>query len=186
MVSSVETTQILVALSNGDRSAAARLMPAVYNELRELAGRYMAQEPVGHTLQPTALVHEAYIRLIDQSRIDWKSRAHFFGMAAEVMRHILVDHARRRRAAKRGADAKRLTLTESIGSSEESEIDLLDLDEAMGELDRLNERQRKVVDLRFFGGLKIDEAAHVLGVSPQTVRLDWRMARAWLRQRLSA
>jgi len=180
----VETTQMLVAVSNGDRSAAARLMPAVYDELRLLAARCMTAERLDHTLQPTALVNEAYVRLIDQSSVDWRGRAHFFAIAAEVMRHVLVDHARRRNAAKRGASAQRVTLTESAGVADSDDIDVVALDEALEELNRLNERQRKVIDLRFFGGLTIEEAAHVLEVSPQTVRLDWRMARAWLRQRL--
>jgi RNA polymerase sigma factor (TIGR02999 family) len=184
MISTVDTTQMLVELSNGDRSAASRLMPAVYDQLRELAARYMAGERQDHTLQPTALVHEAFVRLIDQSGIDWKSRAHFFAIAAEVMRHVLVDHARRRNAVKRGASVQRVTLNESADVAGRDEIDVLALDEALEELNRLNERQRKVIDLRFFGGMTVEEAAHVLEVSPQTVRLDWRMARAWLHQRL--
>ncbi len=184
MVIAADTTQMLVALSNGDRSAAARLMPAVYDELRVLAARCMTAERPDHTLQPTALVNEAFIRLIDQPGINWKSRAHFLAIASGVMRHVLVDHARRRNAAKRGASAQRVMLTESAGVADADEIDLLALDEALDELNLLNERQRKVIDLRFFGGMTIDEAAHVLEVSPQTVALDWRMARAWLRQRL--
>jgi RNA polymerase sigma factor (TIGR02999 family) len=179
-----DTTKILVDLGNGDRSAAKRLMPLVYDELRSLAQRYMQQERVGHTFQATAVVHEAYIRLIDQSRVDWKGRAHFFSVAAEMIRRVLVDHVRQHRAAKRGGAARKVSLTDSVGATEAPDIDLMALDEALEELGRLNERHGKVVELRFFGGLSVEETAHVLEVSPQTVRSDWRMARAWLRQRL--
>ncbi|MHC4093822.1 MAG: sigma-70 family RNA polymerase sigma factor [Planctomycetota bacterium] len=179
-----DTTQILVDLGNGDRSAAKRLMPLVYDELRGLAQRCMQQERAAHTFQATALVHEAYIRLIDQSRVDWKGRAHFFSVAAEMIRRVLVDHARQHHAAKRGGGARKVSLTDSVGALEDPEIDLIALDEVLQELGRLNERHGKVVELRFFGGLSVEETAHVLEVSPQTVRSDWRMARAWLRQRL--
>ncbi len=182
MAQAADTTQILIDLGNGDRSAANRLMPLVYDELRGLAARYMQREPPGHTLQTTALVHEAYLRLIDQSRVDWKGRAHFCAVAGEMIRRILIDHARHRRAAKRGGLAHRVMLTDSIGASEEEQVDLLALDEALNELSALNERHSKIVELRFFGGLSIDETAHILDVSPQTVRSDWRMVRAWLRQ----
>ena len=184
MPTAAQTTQILVDLANGDRSAAERLMPLVYDELRALAERYMQQERSSHTLQATALVHEAYIRLIDQSRVDWKSRDHFFAVAAETIRRVLVDHARKHRAAKRGGAAQKVSLTEVMGASQPQHIDLLALDEALGELGELNDRQRKVVEMRFFGGLSVDATAHVLAVSAQTVRSDWTMARAWLRQRL--
>ena len=181
---SAQTTQILIDLSKGEPSAASRLMPLVYDELRSLAARYMAQERPGHTLQATALVNDAYLKLIDQSRVDWKGRAHFFAVAAETIRRILVDHARQHLAAKRGGSARRMTLSDATGPPEAHPIDLLDLDEALDQLGELNERHRKVVELRFFGGLSVDEAAHVLEVSPQTVGSDWRMARAWLRQHL--
>ncbi len=181
---SEQTTQILVDLGNGDRSAAKRLMPLVYDELRGLARRYMQQERPEHTLQATAIVHEAYLRLIDQSRVDWKGRAHFFAVAAEMIRRVLVDHAREHDAAKRGGGARKVSLTDSVGATEGPDIELLSLDAALDELGRLKERHRKVVELRFFGGLNIDETAQVLEVSPQTVRSDWRMARVWLRQRL--
>ncbi len=182
---SEQTTQILVDLGNGDRSAAKRLMPLVYDELRGLAGRYMRQERTDHTLQATAIVHEAYLRLIDQSRVDWKGRAHFFAVAAEMIRRVLVDHAREHDAAKRGGGARKVSLTDSVGASEGPDIELLCLDAALDELGRLKERHRKVVELRFFGGLNIEETAQVLEVSPQTVRSDWRVARVWLRQRLN-
>ena len=182
---SVQTTQILVDLGNGDRSAASRLMPLIYDELHALAARYMRQERPDHTLQATALVNEAYLRLIDQSRVDWKSRAHFFAVAAEMIRRVLVDHAREHHAAKRGGAAGKVSLTDSMGVLEDPDIDLIALDEALGELGRLKERHRKVVELRFFGGLSLEETAHVLGVSTQTVRGDWRTARAWLREFLN-
>ncbi len=185
MASTAHTTQILVDLCRGDRTKADRLSPLLYDELRALAARFMARERPEHTLQPTALVNEAFVRLIDRSKIDWKNRAHFFAAAAEIMRHVLVDHARHRQAAKRGGRAHKVTLTDAVGGSEAGDVNLLALDEALTELDALNDRQRRVVELRFFGGLTVDETAHVLEVSPQTVRLDWRMARAWLRQRLA-
>jgi RNA polymerase sigma factor (TIGR02999 family) len=179
-----ETTQILVDLGKGDRAAARRLMPLVYDELRELADRYMQRERPGHTLQATALVHEAYLKLIDQSRVDWKGRAHFLAVAAEMIRRVLVDHARKHHAAKRGGVARNVSLTDSVGAQEDPGIDVMALDELLQELGRLNERHRRVVELRFFGGLNIDETAHVLEVSPRTVRSDWRVARVWLRRRL--
>ena len=160
------------------------MMPLVYDELRGLAGRYMQQERADHTLQATAIVNEAYLRLIDQSRVDWKGRAHFFAVAAEMIRRVLVDHARQHQAAKRGGGVRKVSLTDSVATSEGLDIELLCLDAALDGLGLLKERHRKVVELRFFGGLNIDETAQVLEVSPQTVRSDWRIARAWLRQRL--
>jgi RNA polymerase sigma factor (TIGR02999 family) len=179
-----DTTQILLDLGNGDRSAAERLMPLVYDELRGLAQQYMGGERPDHTLQATALVHEAYLRLIDQSRVDWQGRAHFFSVAAEMIRRVLVDHARQHHAAKRGGAARKVSLTDSVDATGEPDIDLMALDEALQELGRLSERHRRVVELRFFGGLSVEEAGLVLEVSPHTVRSDWRLARAWLRQRL--
>jgi len=184
MSSSADTTQILIDLSQGERSAADRLMPLVYDELRGLAQRCMLQERADHTLQATALVHEAYLRLIDQTRVSWQGRAHFFAVASEMIRRVLVDHARRHLTAKRGGWAPRIALSDAPEPAETHEIDLLDLDTALEELGRLNDRHRRVVELRFFGGLSVDETAHVLEVSPQTAGTDWRMARAWLRQRL--
>jgi RNA polymerase sigma factor (TIGR02999 family) len=179
------TTQLVLDLAAGDARAADRLMPLVYEEIRALAAAYMRRERPDHTLQPTALAHEAFARLVDQTRIDWKGRAHFLGVAAQVMRRILVDHARQRLAVKRGGDRRRVTLS-TIGDGGEPgrELDLLALDEAMETLGQLNPRHRQVVELRFFGGLDTEAIALVLDVTPQTVRSDWRMARAWLRQRL--
>lgn len=185
MPASAETTQVLLDLSRGESSAARRLMPLIYDELRALAQAFLAQERSDHTLQATALVHEAYLRLIDQTRVDWQGRAHFFAVASQMIRRVLVDHARQRHAAKRGGSASRVLLTDAVEShGSAAEIDVLALDEALEELGKLNERHRRVVELRYFGGLSDADAAHVLGVSPQTIRLDWRMARAWLRQRL--
>ncbi len=179
-----ETTQILAAIVKGDPAAANRLLPLVYARLRELAAKYLGSEAQKSTLQPTALVHEAYLRMLGQSRVDWKSRAHFLGVAAQMIRRVLVDHTRERRAAKRGGQLERVALSDTIVWFDRDELDLLALDEALEELGRLNERHRRAVELRFFGGLSVDETAHVLGVSPQTVKLDWRVARAWLRERL--
>ncbi len=180
-----DTSLILAELGRGDPTAADRLMPLVYSELRGLAERYLQRERTDHTLQATALVHEAYLRLVDQSRVDWKSRAHFFAVAAEMIRRVLVDHARRHRAAKRGGTVRRVGLDERLGSEDHDRIDLLALDEALDELATLNDRHRRVVELRFFGGLTVEESAHVLDVSPETVRADWRMARAWLHDRIN-
>ncbi len=184
MATAAKTTQILLALADGDRSAADRLMPLVYDELRALAQHQLQLERPNHTLQATALVNEAYLRLIDQSNVDWKSRAHFFSVAAEMVRRILVDHARAHRAAKRGGSGRKVDLDDAMGASGDGGIDLLALNEALEGLARLNERHRKVVELRFFGGLSIEETAHVLGVSPRSIGSDWQMARAWLQQRL--
>ncbi len=184
MATSAETTRILTELSDGDRSAANRLMPLVYDELHALAEGFMHMERPGHTLQATALVHEAYLRLVDQSRVDWKSRAHFFAVAAEMIRRILVDHARKHAAAKRGGGAGKVDASEAVDPAQESPVDLLALDEALQELRRLNQRQGRIVELRFFGSLSVEETAHVLGVSPRTVKGDWHLARAWLRNHM--
>jgi RNA polymerase sigma-70 factor (ECF subfamily) len=178
-------TQCLHELSAGDRSAAERLFPLVYEELRALASASMKHEPIGHTLQPTAVVHEAFLRLIDQRKTDWRDRAHFMAIAAQAIRRVLIDYARRRQAAKRGGDRCRITLHEAV-TSNQREIDLAALDEALDRLAGLNDRQARVVELRFFGGLSIEEAAHVLDVSRATVVDDWTVARAWLSRELSA
>jgi RNA polymerase sigma factor (TIGR02999 family) len=180
-----DTTQLLLGVSRGDSSAAARLMPLVYDELRSLAACYLRKEASDHTLQPTALVHEAYLRLVDMSRIEWRGRAQFMALAARQIRKILVDHARRRKALKRGAARQRVAFAESLPVSVKDEPELLALDEALTELADLSERQSQVVELRFFAGMRIKEIADVLGVSTGTVNGDWRAARAWLRQRMN-
>ena len=180
-----QTTRILLAAVKGDRSATDQLTALVYNELRGLAEHFMAQERVNHTLQATALVNEAYVRLVDQTQVDWQGRAHFCAVASEMIRRILVDHARKRSAAKRGGEASRIDLTDVLDLSEEIGVDLLGLDEALQELRGLHERQARVVELRFFGGLSVEETAAVLEVSPRTAKGDWRLARAWLRERLT-
>ena len=186
MQSSEHITGILNDLSGGDETAADRLLPLVYDELRRLATHCLQQERPGHTLQPTALVHEAYLRLIDQTRTDWTGRAHFRAVASTMIRRILVDHARTRDRHKRGGGRERVSLDVAAASFDvvPDDVDLIALDEALDQLGELNERQRRVVELRYFGGLGVEEAAHVLGISPSTVKTDWRLARAWLKQRL--
>lgn len=180
-----ETTQLLHKLSNGDRSAADDLMPVLYHEFRDLAASYLRREGPGHTLQPTALVHEAFMKLIDQTRVDWKGRTHFFAVGAQVMRRILVDHARRRLRDKRGGGRQRVELTDDITISRERDADVLAVDEALDKLQSIDPRQAKVVELRFFGGMTVAEVAESLGVSKRTVEADWTHARAWLRRELS-
>ncbi|MBI1850068.1 MAG: sigma-70 family RNA polymerase sigma factor [Planctomycetes bacterium] len=175
-----EVTGMLAAIQRGDRAALTALVPLVYDELRKLADDKLRREPTNHTLQPTALVHEAYIRLVGQEDLDFNNRTHFFGAAAEVMRRILVDHARRRRAAKRGGDRLGEKLDEALVFFEERSADLLALDEALKRLAVLDPQQSRIVELRFFGGLSVDEAARVLDVSPSTVARGWRLARVWL------
>jgi RNA polymerase sigma factor (TIGR02999 family) len=179
-VSPHEVTNLLLDWRNGDEAALARLTPLVYDELRRLAGGYLRRERAGHTLQATALVHEAYLRLIGQQHLDWQSRAHFFGVAAQVMRHVLVDHARSRRAAKRGGGEAHLPLDEAGDSADERAAELIALDDALRSLARFDERKSRVVELRYFGGLTEEETAEVLGVSPATVRRESRLAEAWL------
>jgi RNA polymerase sigma factor (TIGR02999 family) len=180
-----EVTRLLRDWRAGDEEALERLLPRVYDELRRLARAYLARERPGHTLQPTALVHEAYLRLVDQTRVDWQNRAHFFAIAATSMRRILVSHARRRHAAKRGGAALTLTLDEGLAAAGERDVDLVALDEALAALERLDPRQARIVELRFFAGLTIEETATALEVSPATVKLDWKLARAWLFRELS-
>ncbi|MBS1795315.1 MAG: sigma-70 family RNA polymerase sigma factor [Acidobacteria bacterium] len=178
-------TVLLKKMSDGDSAAPEELLPLVYDELRKLAASYLRKERSDHTLQPTALVHEAYIRLVDWENSDWKNRAHFFAVAAQSMRNILVDHARRKKTAIHGGNLQKLALDEAIGFSQSNEVDLVDLDDALGELEKLDDRQSKIVELRFFGGLTIEETAHALNVSPMTVSRDWNFAKAWLYRRLS-
>ena len=159
-------------------------MPLVYDELRRRAGSYLRGERPDHTLQPTALVHEAYVKLVNQREAKWKDRAHFCAVAAEAMRRILIDHARKHRAARRGGGGQRVTLCDAIGDPRSMEVDVIDLDDALTRLRELHERQSRVVELRFFGGLSVEEIAEILEVSPRTVKGDWRVARAWLQTRL--
>ncbi len=171
-----------------DRATAEDLFPVVYDELRRIAKGYMSRETPGHTLQPTALVHEAFLKLVDQTRADWKGKTHFFAVGAKVMRRLLVDHARERGALKRGAGWQSVTLSEALDPLGGETLDreqLLDLDAALDQLAEIDEREAKVVTRRFFGGLTVEQAAEVIGVSKRTVENDWRHAQAWLRLRLS-
>ncbi|HKQ72383.1 MAG TPA: sigma-70 family RNA polymerase sigma factor [Blastocatellia bacterium] len=179
-----EITQLLLAWSNGDREAFDRLFPLVYAELRRLAKSYMRKERAGHTLQTTALIHEAYMRLIDAGRVEWRNRAHFFGVAACAMRQILVTMARERGCQKRGGGARQVSLDEAMTIGAGLDEDLVALDEALGALAQFDARKAQVVEMRFFGGLTEDEIAEALGVSTETVRRDWRLARSWLRRKL--
>lgn len=175
-----QITERLIAWSGGDMAALDDVIFAVYRELRRMADRYLRQERPDHTLQPTALVHEAYLRMVDQSRVSWQNRAHFFGVAAQMMRRILVDHAKTKRRNKRGGAAVRLSLDEALTISKGRAADLVALDEALESLAQIDERKSRMVELRFFGGLSVEETAEVLGVSPQTVLRDWKLAKAWL------
>lgn len=177
-------TRMLIDWSGGDREAPAKLMPLVYEELRQLARQYLRRERADHTLQATGLVHEAYLRLVDQSTATWQNRAHFFGVAAQVMRRILVDYARSHHAEKRGGNWDKLVFDEALAPAAERSVDLLALDDALQDLLALDPRQSQIVELRYFGGLTIDEVAEVLDVSPRTVKREWRMAKAWLRRQL--
>ena len=181
-----ELTQLLIAWGNGDEAAREELMPLVYGELHRLAHGYMGKERVDHTLQTSALVNEAYLRLIDQKRVQWQNRAHFFGIAARMMRRILVDYARNRRYAKRGGDAFRVTLDETFIVPEERSAEVLALDYALNSLAEIDARKGQIVELRFFGGLSIEETAEVLQVSPGTVMRDWTLAKAWLRKEMTS
>jgi RNA polymerase sigma factor (TIGR02999 family) len=185
MTSPATITQLLIKWRNGDHAALDELLPLVYGELRRLAGYYLRQERPHHTLQPTALVHEAYLRLVGEKGIDWQNRAHFFGVAAVRMRHILVEHARSRRAAKRGGGEYRLSLSEADRLEEKCDVNLLALDDALQRLEALDPQKSRIVELRYFGGLTIEETAEALNVSPATVKRDWSMARAWLRSEIS-
>ena len=180
-----QVTQLLVEWSNGDQEALEQLTPLVYGELRRLAGRYLRKERPDHTLQATALVHEAYLRLIDQRNVRWQNRAHFFGVAAQMIRRILVDHARSRHAAKRGAMAPKLSLDEAIALPDRKEFDLVALDDALNSLAKIDPQQARIVELRFFTGLTVEETAEVLSISPATVKRDWVTAKAWLYRDIS-
>jgi RNA polymerase sigma factor (TIGR02999 family) len=180
-----DITQLLVDWSKGDKLALDGLMPLVYDELHRIAGRYLRREREGHTLQTTALINEAYLRIVDQNRVNWQSRAHFFGVAAQMMRRILVDHARSHLYAKRGGGAQKLTLDEAIATPQERDLDLVALDDALTTLAQVDPQQSRIIELRFFGGLTIEETAEVIGISPATVKRDWNMAKAWLYGELS-
>ena len=178
-------TQLLMKWSEGDETALEQLMPLVYSELRRLASNYLRRERQNHTLQPTALVNEAYLKLVDQRKPRWQNRAQFYGVAAQLMRRILVDHARQNKAAKRGgSEQQRLSITSAGQLGEKPDIDLLALHEALEELKTFDSQQERIVELKFFGGLSIEETAEVLGVGHATVERDWKMARAWLRRKL--
>jgi RNA polymerase sigma factor (TIGR02999 family) len=180
METSPDLTQLLLAWGDGDREALDELTPQVYRELKKLAGSYLRRERAGHTLQPTALAHEAFIKLIDQRNVRWRNRAHFFGIAAQAMRRILVDHARARLAGKRGSGGAVVSLDEAIDVSDSRADQLLALDEALKRLAQLDPNRGRVIELRYFGGLTLEETAEVLGVSRATVIREWRMAKAWL------
>lgn len=183
-----EVTEWLIAWSQGDEAALNQLIPLVHEELRRLAKRYMRRERgqrPGHTLQTTALVNEAYLRLIDASQVQWRNRTHFFAISARLMRRILVDYARAHSYAKRGGGAQHIPLDEAAVFTKESAPDLVALDDALDALTRIDERKTRVIELRFFGGLTIEETAEVLKVSPDTVMRDWRLAKSWLMRELS-
>lgn len=181
-----EVTQILNEWSGGDANAPERLMPFVYDELRRLARSFLVKERGDHTLQATALVHEAYVRLVDQTRVNWQNRAHFYGIAASMMRRVLIDHARAHAAEKRGGGSIRLSIDDVQVPLEQRAADLVALDEALKKLSLFDERKGKVVEMRFFGGLSDEEIAEVLGVNARTVLRDWKKARLWLYRELSS
>jgi len=180
-----ELTQLLVDWSNGDTAALEKLLPLIEQELRRLAHRYMSRERAGHTLQTTALVNEAFVRLVNRRNVNWQNRAHFFGIAASLMRTILVDHARSHACAKRGGGAFNLELDETMIVSKQKASEVLALDDALNELARLDPQQSRVVELRFFGGLTVEETAEVLHVSPATIKREWSTAKAWLYHELA-
>jgi RNA polymerase sigma-70 factor (ECF subfamily) len=187
-----DLTGLLIEWREGNRAALDRLTPLVYDEIRRIAHRYVQREREGHTLQTTALVNEAYLRLAGKQQINWQNRAHFFAVTAQVMRHILIDYARRRHYVKHGGEAQRIAFDEALATEEAvlmtkpRAVELLALDEALNELAKFDPRKSRVVELRYFGGLSLDETAEVLEVSPMTVRRDWRVAKAWLFKRMKA
>lgn len=179
-------TQLLLGWGQGDKEALDRLVPLVYDELRRQAARYLRHERVGHTLQTSALINEAYLRLVDQKNVHWQNRAHFFGMAAQLMRRILVDHARNKKRAKRGGSDVRVSLGEATATTPAKDLDVVALDEALDRLAEIDEQQGKIVELRFFSGLTVEETAEVLAISPATVKRDWSIAKAWLHREISS
>lgn len=180
-----EITQLLVDWRGGEQGALDKLMPLVYDELRRLAHHYLSQERPGHTLQPTALVNEAYLRLLDQQNADWQNRTHFFAVAARIMRHLLIDHARSRQYAKRGGGALRVSLDEATAVSADNPVELLMLAEALDRLTVIDERKVAIVELRYFGGLSVEETAEVMRLSTITVKREWLKAKAWLYRELN-
>jgi len=180
-----EITQLLMNWSQGDKAALDQLVPLVYPELRRLAKRHMDREDPAHTLQTSALINEAYLKLVDQQNVEWQNRAHFFAVAAQVMRHILVDHARTRNYAKRGGGAPKLPLDEAAALTEQRAGQLIALDDALRDLAALDERKSQIIELRFFGGLSLEETAEVMKISPSTVQREWRAAKAWLHHTMS-
>ena len=184
MPSTQNVTEMLNDWRNGDQAALDRLIPVVYDELRRQAAGYLRRERPGHTLQSAALIHEAYLRLINQQNIEWKNRAHFYAIAARLMRQILVDHARKRNASKRGGSDIRVSLEDAMVVSPEANVDLVALDEALTRLAEIDPQQASIVELRYFSQLSVEETAEVLGVSSRTVRRDWNVAKAWLRQQI--
>jgi RNA polymerase sigma factor (TIGR02999 family) len=178
--SSNQITELLANWSRGDPQAREALMPLVYDELRRLASSYLRQERSDHTLQPTALVHEAYLRLVDQKNVHWKDKGHFFAITAQLMRRILVDHARSHLAEKRGSGAAKVALEDAVVMSNERPDELLTLDESLTRLGRMDPQQARIVELRIFAGLSVEDTADLLGISAATVKRDWRMAKAWL------
>jgi RNA polymerase sigma factor (TIGR02999 family) len=180
-----DITRLLVDWNKGNQAALDELLPVVYGELRRLAQSYLSRERTDHTLQATALVHEAYIRLVDQTSVTWQNRAHFFGIASQMMRRILVNHAEAHKAAKRGGGMTRLSLDDAVSFARNKEVDLIALDDALNRLAEIDAQQSRIVEMRFFGGLTIEETTEALSVSHATVERDWRMAKAWLRRELS-
>ena len=179
-----EVTRLLIDWSNGDREALDQMMPLVYSELRRIAASHLRHERTDHTLQPTALVHEAYIRLIDQQRANWQNRAQFLGVAAQMMRRILINHANERVAAKRGGGAMRVSLSEAESQMEVTDASLLALDVSLTRLAQLDPRKSRIIELKFFGGLKIEEIADVMQLSHATIEREWTLARAWLHREM--
>jgi len=180
-----EVTQLLIDWSNGDRAALDKLIPVVEEELRRLAHRYVSRERAGHTLQTTALVNEAFVRLVNRKDVHWQNRAHFFGIAAQLMRTILVDHARSHASAKRGGGANKLELDEAMVVSQQKASEVLALDDALKQLALIDPQQSRIVELRFFGGLTIEETAEVMHLSPATIKREWSTAKAWLYRELA-
>lgn len=184
MATDGEVTQLLIDWSNGDREALDQMMPLVYSELRRMAASYLSRERPNHTLQPTALVNESYLRLVDQQKVNWQNRAQFFGIAAQMMRRILINHANERVAAKRGGGAIKASLSEAESEMEITDASLLALDEALKRLSELDSRKSRIIELKFFGGLTIEDIAEVTGLSHATIEREWTLARAWLHREM--